>query len=609
MSIRKAKNFLDYISNYNFSIRDSKNFWKDQLDILSWFELPTKFNSTCFDINKNQLKWFENGLINVSYNCLDRHLETRGNKPAIIWEPDDLSDSKILTYSELHRKVCQLANLLKKYEIKKGDTIIIYLPMIPEAAISMLASSRIGAVHSVVFAGFSVQSLVDRINDCKPKLIITINEAKRGGKKIKLRENIESALKISPVEKMIVIDDPDYLALLAEANIDCAPEIMGAEDPLFILYTSGSTGKPKGIVHNSAGYLLYAAMTHEHVFDLEENDIYWSTADIGWITGHSYVVYGPLCNGATTLMFEGVPTYPNVDRYWKIIEKHKVSIFYTAPTALRSLIRYGDDVVNNIDLSSLRILGSVGEPIDPKTWEWFYKIIGKEKCHIVDTWWQTETGGIMIAPLPNVAKLKPSSAALPFYGIDLEILEDNVLAIKSSWPGMLRDVYNNNEKLIETYFKPYPGFYYSGDGSYKDDEGYYFITGRIDDVLNVAGHRLSSAEIESELEKNLLIAESAVVGFPHEIKGESIYAFVVLKNGIKSSKELEMQLIAEVRAAIGAIATIEKLQWAEQLPKTKSGKVMRRILRKIAAGEVDNFGDISTLTEQDVVKNLLLERK
>ena len=617
MPIKKAKNAAEYQANYQLSITKPEEFWAEEAQRLAWFEPFTKIKSASFNLEDHHIRWFEDGKLNVSYNCLDRHLPTRADKPAIIWEADDPSESQIISYEQLHKQVCRFANVLKTLGITKGDTIVIYMPMIPEAAVAMLACTRIGAIHSVVFAGFSAKALTDRIIDCQPKLLITADEGRRGGKAIKLKENVDLALTEAPGAKVIVVnsysiplgDSLDYYQLIEQASDYCPAEEMNAEDPLFILYTSGSTGKPKGVVHNTAGYLLYASMTHEHIFDLQENDVYWSTADIGWITGHSYVVYGPLANGATTLMFEGIPTWPNVDRYWQIIDKYRVTIFYTAPTALRSLIRYGDDFVMTKDLSSLRILGSVGEPIDPKTWQWFYEIIGKKKCHIADTWWQTETGGVLITPLPNVGELKPGSATLPFYGIVPEILFNQALVIKEAWPGMLRNVYRNHTRFLETYFKEFPGYYCSGDGAHQDKDGYYWITGRMDDVLKVSGHRIGTAEIEAALEKAIQVAESAIVGFPHPIKGESIYAYIVLKNEFEPSLALEQKLIEIVRQAIGAIATIEKLQWVDQLPKTRSGKVMRRILRKIAAGEIDNFGDTSTLTDPEVVENLVKGRK
>ena len=606
MPIRKAQNLIEYQTNYKFSIENPQVFWAEEAKRLAWFTPFTKvMNPQIAD-----QRWFEDGELNVSYNCLDRHLPAKAEKAAIIWQNDDLSESKTISYAQLHEQVCKFANVLKDQGIKKSDTVVIYMPMIPEAAVAMLACARIGAIHSVVFAGFSAQSLKNRIIDCKAKLVITVDEGRRGGRVIKLKQNVEEA---AVGLKVIVVNcynqessnDLDYYSLMNKASDNCLPEKMNAEDPLFILYTSGSTGKPKGVVHSSAGYLLYASMTHEHVFDLEESDVYWSTADIGWITGHSYVIYGPLCNGTTTLMFEGTPTYPNVNSYWKIIEQHKVSIFYTAPTALRSLIRYGDEMVLKADLSSLRILGSVGEPIDPKTWQWFHDVVGGGKCHIVDTWWQTETGGIMIAPLARVDKQKPGSAALPFYAIMPEILEKQALVIKKPWPGSLRGLYLDKPRFLESYFNDFPEAYYSGDGAYQDLDGYYWIIGRMDDVLKVSGHRIGSAEIEAVLEKVDVVAESAIVGFPHDIKGEGIYAYVVIKNGFKPSLEIEKELIEIVRKSIGAIATIDKIQWVDQLPKTRSGKIMRRILRKIAVGELDNFGDISTLLDPEVIKDLI----
>ncbi len=617
MPIDKAKTLAEYQLNYNLSITEPDKFWAEEARRLSWFKSFSQVKSVSFDLKDHHIRWFEDGMLNVSYNCLDRHLATRGDKLAIIWQGDELNKSRTLSYTELHNQVCRFANALKTLGINKGDTVVIYLPMIPEAAVAMLACARIGAVHSVVFAGFSAQALADRIHDCQPKLLITVDEGKRGGKINSFKENVGAALIQAPVDKVIMVNNfnskienhLDYNHLINQASDICPPTEMNAEDPLFILYTSGSTGKPKGIVHTSAGYLLYASMTHAHIFDLEEDDVYWSTADVGWINGHSYVIYGPLCNGATTLMFEGVPTWPEVDRYWQIIEQYKVTIFYTAPTALRSLIRYGDELILARDLSSLRILGSVGESIDPKTWQWFDLVVGKGKCHIADTWWQTETGGVMITPLPNVTKLKPGSAILPFYGIVPEILGDNALTIKEAWPGMLRDIYNDHTRFLSTYFSEFSGHYNSGDGAFKDEDGYYWITGRIDDVLKVSGHRIGSAEIEAALENVEQVAESAIVAFPHPIKGEGIYAYVVLKNKYHPSPELEKTLIESVRKSIGAIATIDKIQWTNQLPKTRSGKVMRRVLRKVASGEIDNFGDISTLMNPEVVQELIVGRK
>lgn len=617
MPIQKAKNLAGYQRNYQLSIDNPEEFWAEEAKRLSWFKAFTKVKSTSFDLKDHHVNWFEDGTLNISYNCLDRHLEKRANKPAIIWQGDELNESRIISYAQLHKEVCKFANALKTLGVKKGDTVIIYLPMIPEAAIAMLACTRIGAIHSVVFAGFSAHALADRIIDCKPKIVITADKSKRGGKITNLMDNVTSALNQSSTENVVVVNNYNsklrnflsYRELVSKESNNCPAEEMNSEDPSFILYTSGSTGKPKGVVHSSAGYLLYASMTHEHAFDLEENDIYWATADIGWITGHSYIVYGPLANGATTLMFEGTPTYPEVDRYWQIIEQYKVSIFYTTPTALRSLIRYGDNFVLKKDLSSLRVLGSVGEPIDPKTWQWFYDIVGKGKCHISDTWWQTETGGFAIVPLPNTAKLKPGSASFPFYGIMPEILKNQSLTIKEAWPGMIRNVHGNHSRLLDTYFTDFPNYYNTGDGAFQDEDGYYWITGRMDDVLKVSGHRLSTGEIESALKESGEVAEAAVVGFPHDIKGEGIYAYVILKNGFKPSAELEETLINTVRESIGPIATIDKIQWVEQLPKTRSGKVMRRILRKISAGKLDDFGDLSTINNPESVDILIQGKK
>ncbi len=618
MPIKKANNLSEYSLYYNDSINNSEDFWQEEAKRLSWFKNFTKVKSTDFHLNTHHIKWFEDGSLNVSYNCLDRHLKTMAHKTALIWEGDQPGQSKKLSYLDLYKQVCKLANVFKALGVTKGDRVIIYLPMIPEAAISMLACARIGAIHSVVFGGFSTEALANRIEDCQPKILITVDEGKRGGKTLDFKKNVDKALEKSSIEKVIVINntnidlknrDVDYHKLMNEANDICPAEEMNAEDPLFILYTSGSTGKPKGVLHTSAGYLLYAAMTHEHVFDLEENDIYWSTADIGWITGHSYVVYGPLANGATSLMFEGIPTWPTASRYWEIIEKYKVSIFYTSPTALRSLIRFGDEFALKNNLSSLKMLGTVGEPIDPKTWTWFYEIIGKNKCPIADTWWQTETGGIMITPLPNVTELKPGSATKPFYGILPELLDNGALVIKSAWPGMMRGLFNNQTRFLESYFKEYPNYYSSGDGADRDEDDDYWITGRMDDVLKVCGHRIGSAEIESILIEMPQIAEAAVVGYPHEIKGEGIYVYAVLKNTFNPSPELEQILINTIRKSIGAIATIDKIQWVEQLPKTRSGKVMRRILRKITSGNYDDLGDLSTLINPEIIKNLIDGKK
>jgi len=620
MPINKAKSLSEYYLNYKNSISDPEKFWAEEASRLSWFKPFTKVKSSSFELEDLHIRWFEDGYLNVSYNCLDRHLLNRGDKAAIIWEGDNYDQSKVITYNQLHEQVCRLANVLKSLGINKGDRVIIYLPMIPEAAVAMLACARIGAIHSVVFGGFSAEALATRIEDCEPKILITVDESKRGGKIIPFKKNVDDALIKAKVDKIIVIkhnntevnwvegQDFDYHQLMDNSSPICSAEQMNAEDPLFILYTSGSTGKPKGVLHTSAGYLLYASMTHEHVFDLEENDVYWSTADVGWITGHSYVVYGPLANGATSLMFEGIPTWPDASRYWKIIEKHKVTIFYTAPTALRSLIRFGNEMVLKNDLSSLKMLGSVGEPIDPTTWTWFHEVIGKNKCPIADTWWQTETGGIMITPLP-ITSLKPGSATMPFYGIVPELFKNQALGIKDSWPGMMRDLFNNHQRFLDAYFTEYPGFYFSGDGAYKDKDDYYWITGRMDDVLKISGHRIGSAEIEAVLDKLPQIAESAVVGYPHPIKGEGIYTYIILKNNFKPSKELEGTVIEAVRKSIGAIATIDEIQWADQLPKTRSGKVMRRILRKIAIDDYENLGDISTLTDPEVVKDLIINRK
>lgn len=620
MPIEKAKNFQEYLNYYDYSINQSEKFWQEEAERLDWIKFPTKIKFSSFAPENNHIKWFEDGVLNVCYNCVDRHLEKNANKTAIIWQGDNRHQQKEISFLHLHKEICKFANGLKSLGVKKGDRIVIYMPMIPEASIAMLACARIGAVHSVVFGGFSSEALANRINDCNPKLIITADGNFRGGKSIELKAQVDKALELSKILPTIIVKhsnteikwnsdkDIDYKELLEKQSDNCLIEPMNAEDPLFILYTSGSTGKPKGVLHTTGGYLLYVAMTHKHIFDIEKNDIYWCTADIGWITGHSYVVYGPLANGTTTIMFEGIPTWPDPSRYWQIIEEYKVNIFYTSPTALRSLIKFGDEHVKKYDLSTLKMLGSVGEPIDPTTWNWYFNTIGNKNCHIADTWWQTETGGIAITPLP-ITPLKPGSATRPFYGIQADVLEDGTLVIKDSWPGMMRDIYNDHERFIENYFSNKNHYYLAGDGAILDEDGYFWITGRTDDVLKVSGHRIGSAEIEGAMDKIPEVAESAVVGYPHEIKGEGIFSFIVLKNGFTGNKELEKKIIEFVRNAIGPIATIDKIQWTDQLPKTRSGKVMRRILRKIAAGDYDNLGDISTLTDPSIVERLILDAK
>ncbi len=619
-----------YLSMYKNSIEDPEGFWMKQAErFISWYKRWDKVLD--WDFTRGHVSWFEGAKLNVSYNCLDRHLDTRGDQVAIIWEGDDPSECKKITYFQLQIDVCKFANVLKILGVKKGDRVCIYMPMIPETAVAMLACARIGAIHSVVFGGFSPDSLKDRIMDAECNIVVTSDEGMRGGRKVPMKENVDKALKnIDSVKKVIVvkrtdsninwIDDRDvwYQDLMATASADCQPEHMDSEDPLFILYTSGSTGKPKGVLHTTGGYLLYTAITHKYVFDYHDGDIYWCTADVGWVTGHSYIVYGPLANGATSVMFEGIPTYPNASRFWEVVDKHKVNIFYTAPTAIRSLMREGEDPVRGTSRDSLRILGSVGEPINPEAWDWYYKYVGEERCPIVDTWWQTETGGILITPLPGATKLKPGSATMPFFGVcpalvdaDGNFLEgpnDGNLVITYPWPGMMRTLYGDHQRFIETYFSIYKGLYCTGDGARRDEEGYYWITGRVDDVINVSGHRMGTAEIESALVLHPAVAEAAVVGYPHELKGQGIYAYITLKISVIPTEELRKQLVEHVRKEIGPIASPDIFQWAPGLPKTRSGKIMRRILRKIAAGELDQLGDISTLSDPSVVIELMRNR-
>ncbi|MBN9412793.1 MAG: acetate--CoA ligase [Candidatus Paracaedimonas acanthamoebae] len=617
---------------YAQSIENSEIFWREQAQRITWIKPFTKVKDTSFNLEDFRIKWFEDGTLNVAANCLDRHLAERGDQVAIIWEGDDPQDSQKITYRELHEQVCKCSNILKTLGIEQGDRVTIYLPMIPEAAVAMLACARIGAIHSVVFGGFSPESLADRIVDCDSKLVITADEGVRGGKIIPLKKNVDEALarpEVTSVESVLVVKrtgntvpfmssrDHWYHDLMANASQECAPVEMNAEDPLFILYTSGSTGKPKGVLHTTGGYLVFASLTHQVIFDYYPGDVYWCTADVGWITGHSYVLYGPLANGATTLMFEGVPSYPDASRFWEVIDKHQVNIFYTAPTAIRALMREGDEAVKKTKRHSLRVLGSVGEPINPEAWEWYYHVVGEERCPIMDTWWQTETGGILMTPLPGVHDLKPGSAMQPFFGakpaiVDPQgiILEDETegaLVMLDSWPGQMRSVYGDHQRFIDTYFKTYPGMYFTGDGARRDEEGDYWITGRVDDVINVSGHRLGTAEVESSLNMHPKVVESAVVGFPHDIKGQGIYAFVTLHKGHHPSEDLKKELIQEVRKHIGAIASPDIIQWAPGLPKTRSGKIMRRILRKIAANEIENLGDISTLADPSVVDALIQE--
>ena len=626
--------FIDaekYQAIYARSISESDIFWEEQAEeFLTWFSKWDKVQQ--WDYHDVNIKWFTKAKLNVSYNCLDRHLEKRGDQIAIIWEGDEPDVDKRITYRELHAEVCKLANVLKSRGIKKGDCISIYMPMIPEAAVAMLACTRIGAIHSVVFGGFSPEALKDRILDSDCKLVITADEGIRGGRTVPLKENVDIALSKCPnVHTAIVIQrtgedvawnenrDVWYQDAMKNASIDCPAAEMDAEDPLFILYTSGSTGKPKGVLHTTAGYLLYTAMTHKYVFDYHENDIFWCTADVGWVTGHSYIVYGPLCNGATTLMFEGVPTYPDASRFWQIVDKHKVNIFYTAPTAIRALMCKGEEFVKKTNRKSLRILGTVGEPINPEAWEWYYHIVGDGNCPVIDTWWQTETGGHLITPLPGATDLKPGSATLPFFGIEPCLIDDKgneiegvgegSLCFKRPWPGQMRTVFGDHERFKNTYFQTYPGLYFSGDGARRDKDGYYWITGRVDDVINVSGHRMGTAEVESALVLHNDVAESAVVGYPHEIKGQGIYAYVTLNDGITSNDELKRELVQHVRNEIGSFASPDIIQWAPGLPKTRSGKIMRRILRKIATNDIDNLGDTSTLAEPEVVNGLIESRE
>jgi acetyl-CoA synthetase len=622
-----------YQAMYARSVDDPDGFWKDMAGRLDWVRAPTKISDVSWDAKDLHIKWYEDGQLNVSVNCLDRHLATRGDKTAIIFEGDDPDETRKLTYKELHAEVCKFANTLKNLGVGKGDRVAIYMPMIPEAAVAMLACARIGAIHSVVFGGFSPDSLAGRIADSGSRLVITADEGVRGGKKIPLKANVDAALAkrgTDSVETVIVVRrtggaiamqsprDRWYHTLMEGQSADCPAEPMNAEDPLFTLYTSGSTGQPKGVLHTSGGYLVYASLTHERVFDLREDDIYWCTADVGWITGHSYVVYGPLANGATVVMFDGVPNYPDFSRFWNVVDKHKVTLFYTAPTAIRALMREGDAPVKKTSRKSLRILGTVGEPINPEAWEWYSRVVGDGRCPIVDTWWQTETGGIMITPLPGAIETKPGSATLPFFGIvpavvdtdgkELDGAVSGNLVLTRSWPGQMRTVFGDHQRFIDTYFKTYPGRYFTGDGVRRDEDGYYWITGRVDDVINVSGHRIGTAEVESALVAHPKVAEAAVVGCPHEIKGQGIYAFVTLNAGENGSEELRKELVAGVRKEIGAIAAPDYLQWAPSLPKTRSGKIMRRILRKIAENQPDQLGDISTLADPTVVANLVNER-
>jgi acetyl-CoA synthetase len=615
---------------YEQAASDPDAYWSKEARRLEWMTFPTRIKNTSFTGDVS-IKWFEDGVLNASVSCLDRHLAARGDATAIIWEGDDPNSSRHVTYRELHDQVCRLANAMKTLGVRKGDRVTIYLPMVPEAAVAMLACARIGAIHSVVFGGFSSESLANRLQDCDSTLLITADAGRRGGRSVPLKANADAALKECPGVKNVVVvtitgaavervagRDHDYTELLAAASPVCAPEPMSAEDPLFILYTSGSTGKPKGVLHTTGGYLVWASYTHENVFDYRPGDVYWCTADVGWVTGHTYILYGPLANGATTLMFEGIPNYPDNSRFWQVIDKHKVSIFYTAPTAIRSLMRDGEGPVKRTSRASLRLLGSVGEPINPEAWLWYYNVVGERRCPIVDTWWQTETGGILISPLPGATVLKPGSATLPLPGVQPLLVDgDGVeltgaiegnLCIRDAWPGMMRTVYGDHERFIQTYFSTFKGLYFTGDGARRDGDGYYWITGRVDDVINVSGHRMGTAEVESALVAHPKVAEAAVVGFPHDLKGQGIYAYVTLNADEEPTEALRKELVAWVRKEIGPIASPDAIQWAPGLPKTRSGKIMRRILRKIAANETDGLGDTSTLADPGVVTELVQNR-
>ena len=620
-----------YQEMYSQSVEDNAGFWSEQARRINWIKPFSKVKDVSWDRKDVYTRWFEDGTLNACYNCVDRHLETRGDQTAIIWEGDDPNRDLNITYRELHERVCRMANVLKKLGTKRGDRVTLYMPMIPEAAVAMLACARIGAVHSVVFGGFSPDALAGRIVDCQSNILITADEGVRGGRGIPLKKNVDAACERDGVmdilESVLVIRntgndismqaDRDYWLheLDQDVSDECPCEEMGAEDPLFILYTSGSTGKPKGVLHTTGGYMVYASFTHELVFDYQDGDIYWCTADVGWVTGHSYIVYGPLANGAVTLMFEGVPNYPDTSRFWQVCDKHDVNICYTAPTAIRALMRDGDEPVKRTSRKTLRLLGSVGEPINPEAWEWYYHVVGEDRCPIVDTWWQTETGGIMISPLPGATDLKPGSATFPLPGIMLDIVDnqgnplegavEGQLVITDSWPGQMRTVYGDHQRFIDTYFSTFEGRYFTGDGCKRDEDGYYWITGRVDDVLNISGHRMGTAEVESALVSHPLVSESAVVGYPHDIKGQGIYVYVTLVAGAEPSDELRAELRNWVRKEIGPIATPDLIQWAPGLPKTRSGKIMRRILRKIAENDYSNLGDTSTLAEPEVVENLV----
>ena len=621
-----------YENMYAASITDPDAFWAEQGQRLDWMTPFTKVKNTSFEHSNVSIKWYEDGELNVSANCIDRHLATRGDQTAIIWEGDNPDESTHITYNELHTQVCKLANVYKSLGVTKGDRVVLYMPMIPEAAYAMLACNRIGAVHSIVFGGFSPEALAARITACGAKLVVTADQAPRGGKATPLKANVDMALEISGDITTLVVErtgadlpfkkrrDHSYTAAMAQASAECAPEPMNAEDPLFILYTSGSTGAPKGVVHTTGGYLVYAAMTHQYTFDYHDGDVFWCTADVGWVTGHSYIVYGPLANGATTLMFEGVPTYPDAGRFWAVCEKHKVNQFYTAPTAIRALMGQGEAFVEKYDLSSIKVLGTVGEPINPEAWNWYNDVVGKGKAPIVDTWWQTETGGHLMTPLPGATDTKPGSCTLPFFGVQPVILEpttgaelndpeaDGVLCIKDSWPGQMRTVWGDHDRFISAYFSDYKGYYFTGDGCRRDADGYYWITGRVDDVINVSGHRMGTAEVESALVAHPKVAEAAVVGYPHAIKGQGIYCYVTLMTGEEPSDALRLELRNWVRKEIGPIASPDLIQWAPGLPKTRSGKIMRRILRKVAEDDFGALGDTSTLADPSVVDELIANR-
>jgi len=635
----KRRSFADdakYREMYQRSIADPNAFWAEQAKRIHWYRAPTRIKNSSYDPHNVSIKWFEDGVLNAAYNCIDRHLPSRANQTAIIWEGDEPTDAKTITYQELHDEVCRFANILRNRNVKKGDRVTIYMPMIPETAYAMLACARIGAIHSVVFGGFSPDSLANRIEDCKSNVVITADEGIRGGRKIPLKANTDAAIAKAAkdgflVDHVIVVRrtggkvdmDPVRDVWFHEAakvvTSECPCEHMNAEDPLFILYTSGSTGKPKGVLHTTGGYLVYTSITHQYVFDYHDGDIFWCTADVGWVTGHSYIVYGPLSNGAVTLMFEGVPNYPSMSRFWQVCDKHKVNIFYTAPTAIRALMQAGDDPVKKTSRQSIRLLGTVGEPINPEAWEWYHRVVGDGRCPIVDTWWQTETGGILITPLPGATALKPGSATRPFFGVIPQIVDaegnelkgatSGNLCIADSWPGMMRTVYGDHQRFVDTYFKAYPGRYFTGDGCRRDEDGYYWITGRVDDVINVAGHRLGTAEVESALVAHPKVSEAAVVGYPHDIKGQGIYAYVTLMSGEQPGEELRKELVAWVRKEIGPIASPDLIQFAPNLPKTRSGKIMRRILRKIAEDEFGNLGDTSTLADPTVVDDLVNNRQ